>query len=106
MYHQSAAGLPTRRAFLRARRAHAKPVPIFPKKFFPANSVLTAILAGERKSQFRKTTYVNLHTPKPVFGGLAGPKTAFLIAPEGVEDQNVKMGKTNLYRFCIDCARF
>jgi hypothetical protein len=79
---------------------------IFLKIFSPAKSFLTAILAVERKSHFCKTTYVKLHTPKRLFGGLGEPKTVFLIAPEGVEDQNVKMGKIKSFRFNIECARF
>ena len=89
-----------------AKHAHAKRPPIFLKIFSPANSVLTAILAVERKSHFSKTTYVKFDTPKPVFGGLGGPKTAFLIAPEGVAVQNVKMGKIKSFWFCIDYYRF
>jgi hypothetical protein len=58
----------------------------------------------ERKSHIRRNTYVSADPIFWRFGPSGGPKTAFSLAPEGVEGSNVKMGKTILYSVFIVLA--
>jgi len=50
----------------------------------------------ERKSRFCRNTYVSADPNFRCFWPSGDPKTAFLIAPEGVLGRNVKIVKTKL----------